>query len=314
MARSVRMDYPDTFYHVLSRGNERRAIFRDKQDYEKFIDLISRMVERFDLDVHAYVLMNNHYHLLLRTRLGNLSKAIQWLGLSYSIWFNRKHKRAGHLFQGRFKSFVIENERYFVAMCLYIHRNPVRAGIVNNPLDYPWSSYPSYMRVKKKGDWLTTSLILGMFSNKKQFVKEQLAYAGKEQNLFDDLRYGLFLGSEQFVEKWRAQLQKEQHLEKPQVKMALQEQDIRQITERIFTKLGVKDPSLYLKHLRGKRRPYRDLAIYILCHLGIFAHQDIGRVFGVGYTSISGASKRAQVYLDSNKKMKKKVESILNDK
>lgn len=102
------MDFPNTFYHVLSRGNERREIFRDEKDYLKYLEILRKMVERFKIEVHAYVLMPNHYHLLIRTKQGILSKSIQWLRVSYSVWFNRRHKRSGHLFQGRFKSFVIE--------------------------------------------------------------------------------------------------------------------------------------------------------------------------------------------------------------
>lgn len=114
------------------------------------METIRRIVERFGVEVHAYVLMNNHYYLLIRTRDANLSKAIQWLGLTYSMWFNRRHVRSGHLFQGRFKSFVIENYRYFTAMSFYIHGNPTRAGLAQNFLDYPWSSYPTYVAARKK--------------------------------------------------------------------------------------------------------------------------------------------------------------------
>ena len=99
MARPVRLDLPDSFYHVLSRGNERRRIFYSAADYEKFLELLGETVERFSTEIHAYVLMPNHYHLLLRTHYANLSRAIQWLGVSYAVWFNHKHKRSGHLFQ-----------------------------------------------------------------------------------------------------------------------------------------------------------------------------------------------------------------------
>jgi putative transposase len=92
MARPLRMDYPDTFYHVLSRGNERKEIFRDEKDHLGFLDTLGKMVERFKLEVHAYVLMKNHFHLLVHTKEANLSRAIQWLGVSYSVWFNRRHK------------------------------------------------------------------------------------------------------------------------------------------------------------------------------------------------------------------------------
>jgi REP element-mobilizing transposase RayT len=120
MARPLRMDYPDAFYHVLSRRNERKKIFWDEKDRLKFLDILGKMVERFELEIHAYVLMRNHFHLLVHTKEANLSRAIQWLGVSYSVWFNRRHQRSGHLFQGRFKNFLIENDHYFTAMCLYI--------------------------------------------------------------------------------------------------------------------------------------------------------------------------------------------------
>ena len=202
MARQVRLDYPNTFYHVLSRGNERRDIFWEQGDYERFTETIGNLVDRFDLEVHAYVLMSNHYHLLIRTRDANLSKAIQWLGLSYSAWFNRRHMRTGHLFQGRFKSFVVENERYFAAMCFYIHGNPLRAGTVKNLLDYPWSSYPSYAASRKIAPWLTTDLVLGRYgASRKRFIDAQLAYVGAKETILDKLKYGLFLGSEEFVNK-----------------------------------------------------------------------------------------------------------------
>jgi len=308
------MDYPNTFYHVLSRGNERRNIFRDAQDYENFTDTIRRMVERFGLEVHAYVLMSNHYHLLIRTRDANLSRALQWLGLTYSIRFNRRHMRSGHLFQGRFKSFVIENERYFTAMCLYIHGNPIRAGIVQNFLDYPWSSYSTYVAARRKEPWLATKLVLGMYGgSRKRFIDAQLAYVGKEKSLLDELRYGLFLGSERFVEKWKKRLQGERHREKPQARTALKDQGISVVAKQAFSALGIEDPSPFLKPLRREKRPNRDLAIYIICHLGLFTNQEIGREFGVGYTSIPGALKRAQSYMDSDKKIRRKVVRVLND-
>ncbi len=274
------------------------------------------MVKRFDIEVHGYVLMSNHYHLLIRTRHGNLSRAIQWLGQTYSMWFNRRYNRSGHLFQGRFKSFVIENDHYFTAMCLYIHRNPIRAGIVENVLDYPWSSYPAYVNPekKKKEPWLTTSLVGGMYGGSRQrFVKAQFAYADEEVNLLDELRHGLFLGGEQFVDEWKERLRGENHREKPQARSALKDQDISFAVEKVFSKLDVEDPSPLLIPLRREKRPDRDLAIYILCNLGVFTHHEIGRTFGVGYTSVSGALKRARRYMDSENKIRKKVDRILND-
>ena len=315
MARPVRLDYPNTFYHVLSRGNERRDIFWEQDDYARFSETVAKMVDRFGIEVHAYVFMSNHYHLLIRTRDANLSKAVQWLGLSYSVWFNRRHLRSGHLFQGRFKSFVVENDRYFAAMCLYIHGNPIRAGIAKSLLDYPWSSYPKYAGARATEPWLTTDLVLGRYGgSRKRFIDAQHSYLGKEKTILDKLRYGLFLGSEQFVKKWKIRLRTEKDREKPQARMALKEEGIEVVTQRVFTALGVEHPGALEKPRRGESRPDRDLAIYMLCHMGIFTHQAIGKHFGVGYTSISGALKRAQALIQSDQELRQRIVGILNDK
>ena len=116
MARPLRIDQEDTFYHVLNRGNERRAIFRDEHDYEGFLDRLGRCSQRFGLDVFAYVLMGNHYHLLVKTREANLSAAMQWLQVAYGSWYNRRHRRSGHLFQGRFKSFPIQSDEHLLTV------------------------------------------------------------------------------------------------------------------------------------------------------------------------------------------------------
>lgn len=191
MAGPVRMDFPNTFYHVLSRGNERREIFRDEKDYLKYLEILRKMVERFKIEVHAYVLMPNHYHLLIRTKQGNLSKSIQWLGVSYSVWFNRRHKRSGHLFQGRFKSFVIEDNNYFTAMCMYLHGNPFRAGIVEVLPEHRWSSYMIYAYKKYQKIWLKTDVILSMYGGShRKFRRAQESYLGQEAGLLENLRCG----------------------------------------------------------------------------------------------------------------------------
>ena len=194
MARALRIDYPETFYHILSRGNERREIFHDDRDYLRFLETLGKVVERFRVEIHAYVLIKNHFHLLLRTKEANLSRAIQWLSVSYSVWYNRRHQRSGHLFQGRFKSFLIENDRYFTAMCLYIHGNPLRAGIAERGSDYLWSSCQAYAGQKKGVSWLTTELVLGMYGgSRRKFVEAQEASFEERPRVLEDLS---------IVQKW----------------------------------------------------------------------------------------------------------------
>jgi putative transposase len=313
MARPLRMDYPDTFYHILSRGNERKRIFWDEKDRLRFLDTLGRMVERFQLEVHAYVLMDNHFHLLVHTKEANLSRAIQWLGVSYSVWFNRKHQRNGHLFQGRFKSFLIENEHYFTSMCLYIHGNPLRAGIVKRLSDYRWSSYQAYADKKQNVPWLTTDLILGMYEgSRKRFLRAQQMFFKEKPNLLEDLRHGLYLGDEAFSEECRRRIKGEEHPEKPQGKSLIRNRDIRALAVKILKGLGERDPESALE-VRKYRYQNRDVAIDILYRLGVYLNREIGEVFGVGYTAIPGAIKRGQRYLNSDRRLAKLVKKIIDD-
>jgi len=154
MARPLRIEYEGAYYHVLSRGNKLQAIFLSDQDRYTFLKTLGRMSERFEVDIIAFVLLNNHYHLLLRTNHPNLSKSMQWLGTTYTTIFNLNHSQKGHLFQGRFKSILVENEPYLMQLSYYIHRNPLRAGMVQRLIEFPWSSYPAYAYNRRRPDWL----------------------------------------------------------------------------------------------------------------------------------------------------------------
>lgn len=187
MARAIRVDIRGGWYHVTARGIERRAIFEDAREYEHFLELLEEMAGRYDVELHAFCLMGNHYHLLIRTPQANASAAIQWLNVSYSVWFNRRRNRVGHVFQGRFYSSLVDGEgSWALSASAYIHLNPIRtmgeelgksenraeaAGLV--PMDsetvkrrlrdlkgYVWSSFGAYAGYRKSPDWLTTAVLL----------------------------------------------------------------------------------------------------------------------------------------------------------
>ena len=134
MARPIRVEYANAVYHVTARGNERKAIYRDDADRQRFLETIEETVERFGLAIHAFCLMPNHYHLLLQTPRANLSAAAGWLQTTYSIRFNRRHRRSGHLFQGRYKAHVVEEDAYARELIKYIHLNPVRPKDKRKPV------------------------------------------------------------------------------------------------------------------------------------------------------------------------------------
>jgi REP element-mobilizing transposase RayT len=192
MARAWRIEYEGALYHVLSRGNQRQAIYVDDEDRLSFLERLSEMAVRFEVECFAYVLMDNHYHLLLRTRRANLSKAMQWLGVAYTSRFNLKNQLSGHLFQGRFKSMLVENDAYLLQLSYYIHRNPVRAGMVTRLSDYPWSSYLAYAYGKERPEWLNTEVILSQMGNtpdrNRAYRENMKKYAKEESRVWRKLR------------------------------------------------------------------------------------------------------------------------------
>jgi len=314
MARSLRIDYPDTFYHVLSRGNERRPIYFKKGDYRRFLELLGAASEKFHVQIHAYVLMQNHYHLLVKTQQANLSRAIQWLGVSYAGWINRKYHRSGHLFQGRFKSFLIEDEKYFIALCYYVHGNPVRAGMVMDPAAYEWSSARGYADEAQAAGWLTTKLLLGMCGGDRvTFCHEQEAYLNRCATPLDVLQHGLYLGGKGFAQKCldRAAEHLRGRKEKPQFRQLLKLRNKEELAKSILRTLGEADAEGMLAAKR-RRRPARDVCIYILSHMGMYSHREIAEVFDVGYSAITGSIQRAKRFLQASNQLKAVADGILS--
>jgi len=166
MARPLRIQYPGAYYHVTSRGNEKKTIFEDDKDRQQFLVYLESAVLRYGAKIHVWCLMGNHYHLLLETPSGNLSQIMRHINGAYTTYYNIKQKRSGHLFQGRYKAILIEADRYAMELSRYIHLNPVRAELVDRPENYPWSSYCCYIGRSKAPAWLETGFILGYFGKK----------------------------------------------------------------------------------------------------------------------------------------------------
>ena len=167
MSRPLRLEYPGAVYHVVARGNERRAVFRDDRDRELYLTRLQNYRERFGFRVYAYCLMTNHIHLALETGKVPLSRIMLALQGSYTQAFNRRHRRVGHLFQGRYKALVVQKDRYLLALVRYIHENPVRARIVGRPSEYPWSSDQWYEKGRGPA-WLDVDSVLGMLARGRQ--------------------------------------------------------------------------------------------------------------------------------------------------
>ena len=210
MARPLRIEYAGALYHITSRGDRRESIYEDDDDRKTFLSVLESVVERFGWLCHGYCLMGNHYHLLVETPRPNLSRGMRQLNGVYTQRFNRSHGRVGHVFQGRFKGIVIEKENHLLEVCRYIVLNPVRAGMVEHPRQWRWSSYRATAGLREPPGFLSTDWILSQFGKRRadaqreyrRFVREGL---GKESP-WESLAGGLLLGSEKFVARCRGLL------------------------------------------------------------------------------------------------------------
>ena len=208
MARKPRIEYPGALNHVIARGNQRRDIFRDDADRVRYLTRLKEYKTRYEFLLHAYVLMSNHVHLLIETRQTGLAKIMQGLHQTYTQGYNRRHGTVGHVLQGRYHAIVCDRETYLLQLTRYIHLNPVRAGLVKDPADYPWSGHLEYIGTAPPA-LVDVELVLGIFAKhadtaRKQyeaFVREDLAGANRPE--YYRVSEQQVLGDDQFIENVR---------------------------------------------------------------------------------------------------------------
>ncbi len=192
MPRMARKYSEIKVYHITIRGINKQNIFFDDDDRYKFIDIIKETKERYDYDIYAYCLMDNHVHLVVYDKEQQISKIMQSIEISYAIFFNKKYERVGHLFQDRFFSKKVEDSNYLKMVCRYIHQNPLKAGIGKTE-EYKWSSYKEYIR---KSTIIENKLLLSVFSKNKENAKEEFIKfhnidleKNKQEEIYDMIEY-----------------------------------------------------------------------------------------------------------------------------
>lgn len=184
MARPLRQDYPGAIHHVFVRGNARSAIAVDDLDHQYALALLEAAVSRFELVCHAWCLLPNHSHLVLTSKLGNLSRAMHWLGTCSAGSFNRRHERSGHVYQGRFGSKLVENDEYFLELARYLPLNPVRAGLCRSPDAWPWSSYAAIAGLRPAPGFLDSGECIGLLGSAEAYV--DWVAQGVDSSILDD--------------------------------------------------------------------------------------------------------------------------------
>lgn len=205
MSRPLRLEFSGAVYHVTSRGNARQRIYQDDTDREQFLSVLAHGVDRYDWLCHGYCLMDNHYHLLIETPKPNLSMGMRQLNGIYTQSFNRRHRRVGHLFQGRFKAILVEKETHLLELCRYVVLNPVRAKRVNHPGKWGWSSYRATAGEGAVPDYLTVDWILGQFGSRlHEAQKKYRAYVAEGRRTsspWERLQGQIYLGGKDFVRR-----------------------------------------------------------------------------------------------------------------
>lgn len=276
MARQIRIEYPGAVYYVTTRGNAKRPIFKDEQDRKDFLELLGLLVDRFSWRCHAYCLMNNHYHLLIETPKANLSQGMRQLNGIYTQNFNRRHRRAGHVFQGRFKAVVIDRKNYLLDLATHIVLNPVRLRAAKSPASYKWSSYRATAGTGKAPPLLTRERILAQFGKQLKTAQEKykshVKQAVKMPEPWGKVRRQILLGDDKFVSQFEPYLKGLRNKEK----LARREKARgRPSLRTLFNRAGSKSK-------KARDRIIRD------AHLKHgYTLADIGKAVGLHYSTVS---------------------------
>jgi len=290
MARPLRINISGMMYHVMSRGNERKRIFFDDEDKEKFIHYLDRMQDRFRIQIYSFVLMDNHYHLELRTEEANLSSALHWLNTSYSVYFNRKWKRTGHLFQGRFKSILIESLAYMLRVSYYIHLNPLHAGMIERLHEYEWSSYKNYTRIKDKYSFIHSDNILRELAEdpekaRRKYYRMIYAQVDYGESILSEVKHGFILGCEAFVSRIMNIVKKKREEDIPQLKK-LRNEEILELILSTITEMSGQTRQTFTKNPGRTKNPARMAAIYLLAENTSLSYREIGFIFHMSGSAV----------------------------
>jgi len=314
MARPIRVEFPGALYHVTDRGVDRQDIFFNDEDRKAFLERLRDAHRRYGVVIHGYCLMTNHYHLEIETPEGKLSQPMQWLNQSYASHVNRRYKRVGPLFQGRFKAVVAESRAYLRLLTRYIHLNPVRAGMVSRPGEHPWSSYRAYLGLRKCPDWLETARTLSRFGqgmserrrNYKKFVEEDSTV----EDPLAGLAYGAILGTQEFVEWVRKKLKlRPDDGEVTHLRLAKPRTSLARISEVVGDDYGVRSLERSSRGRTGNEA--RNAAIYLARERSALPLKEIGKFFGgVGVAAVSLAHRRMAERMAKDRVLRRRIESI----
>lgn len=294
MSRPLRIEYENAWYHVMNRGARKMAIFNEDNERQLFLELLNEIHNKYQIEIHAYCLMGNHYHLLIKTPSANLSKAIKYLNGIYVQRYNKVYKTDGPLFRGRFKSIIVDADNYLLRLSRYIHLNPVKNKLTDRAENYKWSSCAAYLGNTKKPDWLYTNSILARFGEKLQKQKYRLFLQERNDEeldtFFNKIKRLPVLGAKTFIAAITEKYLNNKTLspEVPEQKLLLAKKIIKidQLMLTIAQYYQVNIEQLKTS-VRGKSNKPRSMAIYLATQMTEESLGTIADVFtNINYSSI----------------------------
>lgn len=312
MARPLRLFFENAFYHITAGGIRKEKIFYSDNDKKIFLDKMNETADKYSFVCYAYCLMNNHYHLFIKTPFANLPEGMHYLNVSYANWFRAKHNLVGPIFQGRYKSIVVDEDSYALIFSAYIHLNPLRAGMPEKLEDYPFSSYSDYIGKRRPLiKRLDTSLILNKFSNNKEEAQvkyEQFVMENADLNNPLEKSYrSIALGNDSFIEKIKEKIKSidENRKIKETKLLSILNQD--EVIKNISLCFGIEKDEIFKKR---KGNIYRQLTIYLIKRYTALSLKEIGEIFDIDYASVSMAARRFREKTDSDKDISEMLKKI----
>ena len=310
MARPLRIEYPGAVYHVMNRGLARQSVFRDPTDYETFLQVLSDTHTLWGVEVLAYCLMGNHYHLCLRTPTANLGRVMRHVNGLYTQRFNRAHRRDGPLFRGRYKAIVVEAESYLASVIRYIHLNPVQAKLVKAPEAYRWSSHARYLTPRSVPPWLCVREVLDSIGPPRVF--HEFVLSGNEEALEAFYAAGRqlpVLGTERFG-AWVRKKVRPLSFEHPRYERVKVRPSVRQVLLGVATVFQVKVATLKTSR-RGEANDTRKVAMYLVKRLCDLTLPETAREFGVtSYGAVGWACAQVRAKQSEDPRFKQRVDQV----
>jgi len=309
MARPKRILLENAVYHVTSRGNERQKIVRDDKDRWTFLRVLAEAIEEHHVWLHAWVLMDNHFHLVVETPEKNLPSFMAHLNGVYTQKFNIRYHRSGHLYQGRYKAIHVDKNVYLKELSRYVVLNPVRAKMVEHPKQRSWSSYRATAGVEKAPDWLKTDWLLGQFGRRES--EAQKAYRSfvmrgveKPESPWEKLKNGMYLGEEEFLVKMERGIKQNKSLDIPKYQKRLVRPEIDEVLKKVALRYGG-DVATLKRRSRGDER--KDVAIYLLKKEYGYSLREIGVALGGGFSAVGNRWHKIKRRVTKDEKLRAEI-------